>query len=237
MFSNPNGLRNMPKTYSDCEALWTPRRAKKGYFTLASNTTLTFNERYGRFEVTYWRTQIAHIYPSYTAMFTGGHDSSPTTIGRLNSFTRASIYTDSSLGYQQNLRIDGVPFFDGIRVHPNGRVFDEDRHSDFFTRPKKDVVQSYVKLFNWIKKHLRLRFHLGEFEHDDWDGRTLDLAGLNQMRLGKDEFVPHQMVKALFMARPTGEFEECISVAREHYRDAFYKLFDGYETIEVKNER
>lgn len=235
MFSNPNGLRNMPKTYSDCEALWTPRRAKKGYFTLASSTTLTFNERYGRFEITYWRTQIARIYPSYTELSTGGYDASPTTIGRINSFTRANIYTDSSLGYKQNLRIDGVPFFDGVRVHPNGKVFSEDVRSDFYTRPKKAVVQSYVRLFNWIKKNLRLRFSLGEFQHADWDGRMLDLAGLNQMSLGTDAFIPYQTVKALLAVRHTGEFEDCINTAREHYRDAFYKLFDGYETIEVKN--
>ena len=40
MFGNPNGLRNMPKTYRECEDLWTPRRAKKGWHTLAGNTTM-----------------------------------------------------------------------------------------------------------------------------------------------------------------------------------------------------
>lgn len=237
MFSNPNGLRNMPKTYRECEDLWTPRRAKKGWHTLAGNTTMEFNQHHGRFEITFWRTVIAHIYPTYTAMFTGGHDTSPTTIGRLNSFTRARIYNDSSLGYKQTLRIDGVPFFDGIRVHPNGQVFPEDKRSDFFTRPKKDVVQSYVKFFNWIKKNLRLRFHLGEFKDKDWDRRTLDLAGLNQMRLAKEEFIPHQMALALLSPANSGEFEDHISAAREYYRDEFYTMFDGYETIEVPNVR
>lgn len=237
MFSNPNGLRNMPKTYRECEDLWTPRRAKKGWHTLAGNTTMEFNKHHGRFEITFWRTVIAHIYPTYTAMFTGGHDTSPTTIGRLNSFTRARIYNDSSLGYKQTLRIDGVPFFDGIRVHPNGQVFPEDKRSDFFTRPKKDVVQSYVKFFNWIKKHLKLRHHLGEFKNGDWDGRTLDLAGLNQLRLANDDFIPHQMALALLCNRIEGEFDDCINTARASYRHGFYTMFDGYETIEVPNVR
>ena len=238
MFSNTNGLRNTPKTYRECEELWTPRRANKGYCTLAENTTLEYRKAYGddpgHFAITFYRTVIALIYETHTALFAGGHDS-PTTIGRINSFTRARIGVDSSRGYEQNLRINGLPFFDGIRVLPNGQVFPEDVRSDFYTRPKKQVVQDYIKFFNWIKKNLRLRYQLGEFKSGDWDGRTLDLAGLNQMRLRGEDFIPHDMATALLMGYVTGEFEASIAYARDRYRAAFYTMFDGYERIEVPN--
>jgi hypothetical protein len=222
----------MPRTFQACEALWTPRDEKKGYKTVAPNTELF---RWAdHFDLQFHRHDIVKYYPDYLTVETswGG---SVTTIGRLNAFTRGRFCKNASLGYDEDVRVNGLPFFNGIRLLPNGDVHPEDYRSDFYKRPKKEATKEYVALFAWVKKSLRLRFELGEFKEGAEFYRphlARDLMALKQ----SGEFIPRAIGSQVFQ-RGAGirDFEDHINEARKYCRDNFLKLVDGIETVQVKN--
>jgi len=243
MFGNAQGLNNMPKTFHACGDLWTPRRANRGSYTLAGNTVLYRGVEY--FYIRFWGHTIAEIYPTHTRLFACGYDTSPTTIGRLNSFTHARIGNDNRKGYKDTLRINGYPFFEGVRVLPNGAIHPDDIRSDFYTRPKKEVVSAYVKLWRWISNNLRGRHAIGEWKESISHATFPIYAAQDLMNEGKT-FLPHEWGAAIFMVdgdtigsrrhRHTVEgFDECIQIARDSLRHEYYRAHDGYETIEVPN--
>lgn len=227
-------LSNMPHSLSDCKRIWTIHNERSGHRKLAGNTELRKHGD-GLFSVDLYGHTIVRFYEGYTRLYTCGYDTSPMTISRLNSFTSAYIYRDSSVKCEDKLRIGSYPFIEGIRVLPNGQVHTEDKRPDVVVSVTKEAISAYIKLFNWIKKQLRARFELGEFK--DKDARLLDLeiGDVHALFIAKDGFIPHEMALKLLSPFWDDPFDDCLNRARERYRDDFYKMVNGYERTVFQN--
>lgn len=227
-------LNNMPHSLADCKRIWTTRNENKGSRKLADNTELVKRSN-DLFQVELYGHSIVHFYEGYTRLYTCGYDTSPMTISRLNSFTSAYIYRDSSVKCEDKLRIGRYPFIEGIRVLPNGQVHPEDKRPDVVVSATKEAISAYIKLFNWIKKQLRARFALGEFKDNDARLLVLEIGDVHALFIAKDGFIPHEMALKLLSPFWDDPFDDCLNRAREWYRDDFYKMVNGYERTVFQN--
>lgn len=195
--------------------------------------------RYGsEFVFEFHGQRIAWYTPKYTRLYTCGWGSSPSTRARLNDLTRASIYR---LGCRDprltKLRINGLPFFEGIRILPNGNVHPEDVRPDVVTKKRPEVVQEYTRLFRQIKDSLRTRWELGEFEgiahYMSPDYRTLCRV-IALFAEGKT-FIPHGWVESLLAIRQGCSFDENINYVRETLRNEYLRNNNGLYDEEIQN--
>lgn len=229
----------VPKSYSDW-VVWFSRQPtvtqNKGTKKLGLNEEIFRSESAFLFE--YHGNRIAEYTPEHTRLYTCGWSSAPSTVIRLNDLTRARIYRLGSRDPRHTkLRINGLPFFEGIRVMPNGSVHPEDVRPDMVTKKRPEVVQAYTRLFRQIKSSLRTRWELGEFEGLTRYMRP-DYAMLCQVIAlfaeGKT-FIPHEWVPSLLAIRQGCSFDEVVNAARDALRNEYLRNNNGLYDEEIQN--
>ena len=182
--------------------------------------------------------RIAEYTPEYTRLYTRGWSESPSTVSRLNDMTHARIYR---LGCRDprhtKLRVNGLPFFEGIRILPDGSVHPEDVRPDVVTRKRPEVVQAYTRLFRQIKSSLRTRWEIGEFEgiahYMCPDYRTLCRV-IALFAEGKT-FIPHEWVSSLLAIRQGCSFDENVDAVRDALRRDYLRNNNGFYDEEIQN--
>jgi len=240
-FSRGFGSRDTPKTFAACQKMWndaSDRKKAKGYLILGTNTELSWNEYRSTFEVRFHNNCIVEYFPEFKIINACGYSTSPTTQGRISALTGCYIAQNAGLGYHESTRVNGFPYFDGMRIDNHGHVLEEDRRPDFKTVAKKEVVQRYTNLFRRIEKLCIGRYELGEWANTD----NGNLTGSEALRLLEnalaegETFLPGRIVRCIlpFHATVDTSFRELLKTAKETYRGHYYKANDGYETIEVK---
>ena len=192
----------------------------------------------GEFVFEYYGRRIARYTPEYTRLYTCGWGSSPSTRVRLNDLTRARIYRLGSRDPRHTkLRVNGLPFFEGIRVMPNGSVHPEDVRPDMVTKKRPEVVQAYTRLFRQIKNSLRTRWDLGEFDgiahYMCPDYRTLCRV-ITLFAEGKT-FIPHEWVPSLLAIRHGWSLDESVTYVRNTFRNEYLRKNNGFYDEEIHN--
>lgn len=242
-FSRGFGSSDTPTTFAACERMWeqaSERKKAKGYLVLGLNTTLWRDRRNGTFEARFHGNCIVTYYPEFKAINACGYSVSPTTQGRISRLAGVHMSNNSSLGYNERVRVNGYPYFDGMRIDNHGHVMEESQRPDYKTRPKKAVVQAYTTLFRRIEKLCIARYELGEFAADEPYNPTATqqeavLAVENLIAEG-ETFLPFRLMRAMlpFHQNTGTPFRDHLKVVKENCRDHYYRAHDGYETIEVK---
>lgn len=228
-----------PKTFTE----WTD------WFSLQSAITRSKgSKKFGRndeistlgneFVYEFYGKRIARYTSEYTRLYTCGYDSSTSTVIRLNDLTYASIYRLGSRNpLHTKLRVNGLPFFEGIRVLPNGEVHPEDVRPDVVTKKRPEVVKAYTRLFRQIKNSLRTRWELGEFDAPDHytrpDYNTLYRV-IALFAEGKT-FIPHEWAAPLLAIRPGCSFDDVIDEACERFRNEYLRNNNGFYDEEIHN--
>lgn len=245
-FSNRGfGTRDTPRTYAACLWLWENRRSKRHeYITLGYNTRLFRDEAKGTFYATFRYHTIVTYYPDYKVIDACGFSGSPTTQGRISALANVRIYSDASLGFNERVRVNGNPYFAGMRIDNFGAVFEEDRRPDFKTRAKRDVTLRYATLWKRLHRVLLGRWEIGEFKREDYarswseDRSQQALLGCEEVfRLG-NTFIPHEVAMDLLWGgtttAPSADLHATLKHRKESLRNWWLLRNDGYETIEVK---
>ena len=229
----------VPTTYEECARWWNdhPRSVKQsGDVAIAGNTRLhKFDDHYA---ASFHGHYIVLYYPDHKVIDACGYSGSPTTQGRIARLARVSMYSNSSLGFNECVRVDGSPYFAGMRIDNYGHVFAEDRRSDFKEVHVKAVVQKYVTLFRKIEKLTRGRWEIGEWKEREAERHVRSWQALLRIEaaLAAGETFPNSAdLRTLFSVFPlmVGH-KEIIGALRDEHRHDYYRTNDGYETIEVK---
>lgn len=241
-FSRGFGSSSTPTTFNACQRLWLQalaRKLAKGYLTLGHNTDL-YKGGEDYFYVKFHHNVIVTYYPDHKVIHACGYSESPTTQDRISRLTGVYMGNNSSLGFNERVRVNGWPYFDGMRIDNHGRVLEEDRRPDYETRPKKNVVQAYTNLFRRIEKLCLGRYELGEFRSTEPYNPTVSqreaLPLIENLIAEGETFIPHSLMRALLPFHQTTDiaFRDHLKRVKKACRDSHYKAHDGYETIEVK---
>lgn len=242
MFSRGFGGRDTPRTFQACERLWAdkPRAVKRYDRVKLGNETYLYRGR-DCFVAKFHDNTIVRYLPEHKTIHACGFDNSPTTQGRIGVLAGVRMSSNSKLGYEQSVRVNGFPYFDGMRIDNYGNIFEEDKLPDFKEVPKKEVVRQYVALFSKIKKLTLARWEVGE-----WNDRSAISYGTTlhtfQQLLKLEEEVnageTHLDSVRLFslfgaFGRATTH-DDMMKLLRDDLRVPYYTHYDGYETIEVK---
>lgn len=251
-------LKRTPRTYQACERLWTDRSTtvnRHGRLTLGHNTYLRRRDD-GTFEATYHDNVIVRYHPDHKVIDACGYSRAPTTQARISALANVHMHSDSSLGFTQNIRVNGYPYFDGMRIDNHGYILPEDIRPDTKRVERKEVQLQYTRLFRWLDKVLLARYELGEFETAPAHTSTPINRGVNALldldsvRLQGGSFPSAAMVCDLLWSSPgiyteAGRYKRDSSTPpaplravladlRAAYRKNYFRHHDGYETIEVK---
>lgn len=229
----------VPKNFAEWDDWFSRQHAitrNKGTKKLGSNDEII---RFGsEFVFEFHGHRIAWYTPEYTRLYTCGWTDSPSTVTRLDDLTRASIYrTGCRDPRHTKLRVNGLPFFEGIRILPNGNVHPEDVRPDVVTKKRPEVVQAYTRLFRQIKNSLRTRWEVGEFAgiaHYMYpDYRTL--CRVTTLFAEGKTFIPHEWVSSLLATRRGYSFDESVNYLRETLRNEYLRNNNGFYDEEVQN--
>ena len=241
-FSRGFGSSSTPTTFNACQRLWlqaSARKLAKGYLILGHNTGL-YKSGEDCFYVRFHHNVIVTYYPEYKVIHARGYSESPTTQDRISRLAGVYMSNNSSLGFNERVRVNGYPYFDGMRIDNYGRVLKEDQRPDFKTRPKKEVVQRYTNLFRRIEKLCTGRYGLGEFRSTEPYNPTVSqreaLPLIETLIAEGETFIPFRLMCAILPSHQTTDtpFRDLLKRVKESCRDSYYKANDGYETIEVK---
>lgn len=243
-FAN-RGYKALPKTYDACDRMWQQASARaraKGFLVLANNTTL--HKGNGCYTARHQSTDIVTFYPKVKVVNAGRWSESPTTQDRITRLTGARMSSDRSLGVHENIRINGWPFFNGIRIDNFGCVLPEDQRPDKKTVVVKEVSLRYTALWRRIHKALAARWEVGEFSHRDFNGQwSLNkcqgaLLEIERMFGAGEAYAPYELAMDLMFGGPntiaSGGLQDVLKHRRAHLRDWWLNCNNGYETIEVK---
>lgn len=241
MFSRGFGSRGTPRTFAACERVWNDKTvAVKRYGKVKLGEQTYLHKGDGCYYATFHSNTIVRYYPEYKTIHGCGWEGSPTTQMRIAALAGVSMHSNSSLGYEEPVRVNGHPYFDGMRIDNYGYVLAEDQRPDYKEVVKKAVVQKYVALFRKIEKRTRGRWELGE-----WNGRVcVGVIGHLHFRMllriersiaAGDTFLDADDLNGLFGGVPsTANHKECIAALREELRHQYYCANNGFETIEVE---
>ena len=243
--------------YSDAVREFARKRPSNNFKRLDRN--LYLYDRGDYFAVRLYSTDIVHLYPDYQRLYCGGWHSQ-LTFKCMNEWSCVFgwVGNDSKCGFDTTTRIQGLPFFDGIRIDNCGEVFPEDRHSDWKRVVKPEVVKAWKALHMPITKALRGRFDLGEFNESEYANGNLHLHAksvLAQLMELDREFPSHEAVMSLLSWAPNKRWLSayCVFGARGwnnwHHlniqerwrcvlntlRDTYYREHGGYMRVEVPN--
>jgi hypothetical protein len=242
MFSSGFGSRETPRTYQACERVWKDKAIavkRHGRVKLGNETYL--HQGGDRYYVTFHGNTIVRYYPEYKTIHGCGWEGSPTTQMRISALTNVPMRSDSSKGYKEPVRVDGYPYFPGMRIDNYGCVFDEDKRPDYKEVVKKEIVQQYVKLFRKLSKLTLARWELGE-----WKGRATHSSGttrhnFNQLLMLEEQinagetFLDSGALFGLFNSfGAVKHHDDMMKALRDDVRRWYYAHYDGYKTLEVK---
>lgn len=244
-FAN-RGWKPLPRTYAACQQLWEEKArsvARYGYVTLADNTLLRRGKDGEYFYVTFHGNRIVVYYPEVKVIDACGFENTPTTQDRIQRLTGVQMHSNARLGYAQNVRVDGWPYFPGMRIDNFGNVLKEDQRSDFRTVPKKAVTLRYTTLWKRLYKVLLGRWEVGEFKQENytrsWNENRAQQALLECEDVFRCDatFIPHEVaMDLLFGGNNTlgKELADHLKHRKAQLRDWWFYRNDGFETIEVK---
>ena len=242
MFSRGFGSRNTPRTFADCARIWNDKTVavkRYGRVKLGGNTYLHKGD--GHYYATFHDNTIVRYYPEYKTIHGCGWEDSPTTQMRIAALTGSSMHRNSRPGYKESVRVNGHPYFDGMRVDNYGYVLDEDKRPDYKEVVKKAVVQKYVTLFRKIEKMTRGRWEIGEWKeraHAIRDAGNLQFRALLRIErsiAAGETFLGGGDLNELFgVYSALTDHKAFIAALREGLRHQYYSANAGYETIEVK---
>ena len=241
-FSRGFGSSSTPTTFNACQRLWlqaSARKLAKGYLTLGHNTDL-YKDGDGCFYVMFHHREIVWYYPNHKVIDARGYSESPATQDRISRLAGVHMHSNSSLGYDERVRVNGYPYHPGMKIDNSGNVLEEDRRPDYKTRPKKAVVQAYTNLFRRIEELCIGRYELGEFMATEPYNPTITrceaLPLIENLIAEGETFIPFHLMRALLPYHTTTDtpFRDMLKIVKENCRDSYYKAHDGYETIEVK---
>lgn len=228
----------IPKTKAACQKLWdeaSTRKKAKGYLTVAGNTDLYAVGDH--FTLTFHRHDIVKYYDGYKVVDACGYSGSPTTQGRITSATGAYMASNTSLGYEQSVRINGYPYFDGIRIDNYGHVLEEDRRPDFKEVNKKPVVSAYTTLFRRIEKLIAGRYDLGEWKETPYQSTSAQWDALmhleGEIAAGESFLSTEQVFILLGSNTHLRDLHARLSGIKDDLRRQYYTHNDGIERIEV----
>lgn len=240
MFGNAYYRGTTVKTFAACEKLWNEssnRKKAKGSITVGHNTELwRYTDRY---EITFHGNTIVTYYPEYRVISGGGYSESITTQGRIRAFTGINVGNNSRCGFNDTIRIDGYPFFSGIRVDNHGNIFPEDIRPDYKEVTVKEVVNQYTRLWKKIEAQIGIRYALGEF-----DTPAMPFARHKQYAFDRIEAQVEgglwttteavtELLAPTLSSRTT--VREACKKAKDELRDYYYRTHNGYETKEISN--
>jgi len=244
MFSRGFGSRGTPRTFAACARIWNDKAiAVKRYGRVKLGEQTYLHKGDGHYYATFHDSAIVHYYPEYKTIHGCGWEGSPTTQGRIAALTGVSMHSNSRPGYKEPVRVNGYPYFDGMRIDNYGYVLDEDLRPDYKEVVKKEVVRQYAALFRKIEKMTRGRWELGEWEervrftHDTGNFHFRMLLRIESSIAAGGTFLDADDLNGLFGGVPsclTTSHKECIAALREWLRHQYYSANSGFETIEVK---
>lgn len=244
-FSRGFGTRDTPRTFAACRKMWgeaSTRKLAKGYLKLGDNTELHYSEYDGGFfYATFHNNTIVKYFPEYKTIHGYGYEGSPTTQDRIKALAGCHMHSNAALGYEQGVRVNGFPFFDGMRITNEGHVFPEDQKADYKTVTKKEVTQAYTNLFHKLERVTIGRWELGEWP----DGMPLPegspfaaLMLIEEQFAKGDMFVPHDVfaiaIRPAAALHKANDLRAVLKCIKEKYRHDYVRRNDGYETLEVK---
>lgn len=242
-FSRGFGSRGTPHTYQACKKMWdeaSSRKLAKGYLVLGANTNLEWCEYDGgHFIATFHGNAIVRYFPEFKRVDACGYESTPTTQGRISRLANVYMSNNSRLGFEQTVRVNGWPYFDGIRIDNFGHVLEEDRKPDTKVVNVKAVVHQYTALFRKIEKVLAARWELGEFDTISNvipADRYGQLDAIERLFAAGETFVPSPCARN-FLApcySSAGSLRDRLKEIKEELRSTYYTRHNGYETVEVK---
>lgn len=245
-FSRGFGTRDTPCTFAACKKMWdeaSTRKLAKGYLKLGDNTELHYSGYDGGFfYATFHNSTIVKYYPEYKVIDGCGYEDSPTTQQRISALTGCWMGNDSSLGFEQRVRVSGYPYFDGMRIDNYGKVLEADQRPDYKTVTKKEVTQAYTNLFRKLERVTIGRWELGEWP----DGMPLPegspfaaLMLIEEQFAKGDMFVQHDVFAiairpVVVVLHKANDLRAVLKHIKETYRADYVRRNDGYETLEVK---
>lgn len=236
-----------PKTYGDCLMRWerySRTVARHGRIAVGYNTYLY--RRSDRFVAEFHGHPIVTYHPGYKVIDACGYENSRTTQERLYALTGARVYSNKALGFHQNIRVNGYPYFSGMRIDDFGHVFEEDRKPDTKTVPVHAVAMQYAKLWRNVYKHLLARWELGEFQLAEAPsgkgyglGMSSALVKIEQALQAEGVvFLPHDAVAELLYGDTTPEppiqLKTLLDIRKAQLKSWWMHDRNGYEDIEVK---
>lgn len=231
-------FKHTPTTYNDCERLWLQRSVSKDTIPLAYNTVLL--RRPDCFEVQFHGYPIIRYYPDHKDIDAGGYADSPTTQHRISKLTGVSMHNNAALGFHEKVRVNGWPYFNGMRIDNFGHVLDEDCRPDHKTRPKRELVLRYTALWKRIYKILVVRWELGEFKVSLEELKSIPLTAAEGALLiceGAHDYIPTDVAINLIWGGPritSDDLKAHLDFRKNLLRGFWYTHHNGYETIEVK---
>ena len=238
--------------YSDAVREFKKGRKSNEYKKLANATYLykrTDNAGVERYEVKLYSTTVVTIYPDHQRITNGGWVSQVTCkIIKQFSCLSGHIGGYSKCGFEDTFRINGLPFFDGIRIDNTGEVFRQDRRSDWKREIRKEAVTAWKALHMPLTKALRGRFDLGEFDEVRYIGSGVYNKGLQILTDMDRQFPAHEDVVGIIALTPRGHRPRgyrAVSTVRTpmerwvlalgELRLDYYRKNDAYMRIEVPN--
>lgn len=240
MFSRGFGSRDTPRTFAACARVWNDKAvAVKRYDRVKLGEKTYLYKDDGHYYATFHGNIIVRYYPEYKTIHGCGWEGSPTTQMRIAALAGVSMHSNSRLGYKETVRVNGYPYFDGMRIDNYGHVLAEDQRPDYKEVVKKAVVQKYAALFRKIEKMTRGRWELGE-----WNGRARCGIGSFHFRMllrieraiaAGDTFLDADDLNGLFSGYSVpNDHKALIAALRDGLRLQYYSANSGFETIEVK---
>lgn len=188
---------------------------------LGRNARLHAHKDY--FSVVLYSTEIVRIYKDHYAISMGRWETR-TTADAIEAVTGARISMQTVPCRESNVRVNGYPYFPGIRVSPAGAVLPEDRRPDVFSRVTSEGAKEYTALFRWLRKVLEVRGAMGEFGNlpPTPPGRSHRirlslLVELHRLWQAGEEYIPPEAARELVEA--AGSYRELAPVANAMRHD------------------
>lgn len=233
-------------TYDELKGIYDRKRAHKLDRAIPGERNCRVDSpRAGVYRVRLHGNVIITAYPDYMELSDAGWNT-PTTRARIWSIGNVNVYNDSRCGFIDTQRIydhprgKGLPFFNGIRVDYNGRIFDEDVRSDFRRRVDRKIQQQYTRLHKGVWKKLAARVALGEFVDMEPKISVAAERIFRLERMGEAKYPAWEDVEYFTIRRnwndPTAEFTADVWKTQINaMRGEYYRSYDGYYNEEIKN--
>lgn len=223
----------MAISFEQAQRLWDTRRGDSKQLRPEVGPSSRLHKFDGYFTVRLYSTDVVEIHPDHYVLRTGSW-ATQTTMRVIRAVTAAWVYQHTVKNREGSTRVNGFPFFDGVRVDRRGNIIKEDIRPDRYTRVTTEGAAEYAKLFRWLRTMLRTREALGEFQSVASGGvRALSvstLVELNKMRLAGCDFLPTEYAKLVMTAAGS---TANLGLLQSYLRDEYHRLMGNTYIEEV----